>query len=344
MPPGILPNMNASVLFQLLGFLLVSGALASFDVYQRHIRMYGLLSTGSETLENVQEVFENATDEFNDDFKAIDLLYGSVNAEVVKYVLSKSVNMDLHERAREVRNILQKKLEDNYYNNCELVPGEPEYEIVLACLEEIKNDNHPKLNAALDYNLERLVERGNLPLIKLFVESGFVLPSSICSGIANIKSNTVETINFLVEHGFDIRLDGQSFLDLMMSKYITAADFELYLKHGLPLDYKFVGSNWLELALKAGCVDIAELFFEKGLKLSLRKLKSGYIYTDMELNVSKFVHMMTMKKVFEKVKLMFIGNGEEDSILSYMPREMIHEMTMPLLEVEKNEFLKELYV
>lgn len=311
--------MNATSLFQLLAFLFLSGLLASFGVDHRTIRVYDIPSTDSETIENVLEVF------------GLDAL-------------------NHFDRARKVRKILGGKLTDYSYKRFKLAPGEPEYGTVLACLDEIKRDNHPEENILLDYDFTCLMESGNLPLIKLFFESGFVLPTSIFPRITEMKGNKVETINFLINYGYDVSLNGQSFCELLISNSLSVADFELYLKHGLPLDYSqlhptslYVGFNWLEITLMTGCIEIAGLLHEKGLRLSflgLLGLNRRYLGTNIELNAFKLVHMMTMNKVFGKISLMVIGSNST----AYMPREMILEMTLLLLELERQEFLKKLYV
>lgn len=110
--------MNAFNLIKLFGIFFLSAILATkLDKYELYSKLHQVMVTGlgSETLEQVQAIFENADEDFKNDFEAIELFSRSNNLEVVQYVLAKSVNMNPEERAKKVRDILATKLIDGEY-------------------------------------------------------------------------------------------------------------------------------------------------------------------------------------------------------------------------------------
>lgn len=252
------PNMNASDLIKLFGFFLATGVLASQRLSKNclHIRLYELMNTGAETLDQVQAIVENADEDFDTDFDGINFLDESCNPEVFEYVLSKSVNMEPSRRAMDIRKILGRKLSEYREGICQLVPGEAAYAIAMTCLNEIKGDNYPESNYMFAYNFGKLIEEGHLDLIKKLVEAGFKL-STTSIIIRNIKNNIVETINYIVEHGYDLSNDFWSIHSLMESRKLSPSDFELYLDHGLSLELNILGFNLLELVFQIDNREIA---------------------------------------------------------------------------------------
>lgn len=324
------------------------------------MELFHAINNGQETLEQVQAVFEDAAYDSMEDLKDISFLEHSSRPEVISYLISKSVNVDPKERARLIRGILGRKLSDSNSGTCKLISGEPSYEIVLACLEEIKGDDYPGMNSVLVLNFGYLIADGNLDLAKKFVEAGFKIPPYIPGGIQRIKTNTAETIKFLIENGYDISREGHAVTDLMKAKKIDLADFQLYLDHGLPIDFTSTSKidrrhhNWLERALETGDFDIAMLVYRKGLRLSLevrknasRKKKHGEedFYSTIQDNIDLFIKRLAISACFDKtVKQMYTGNLDPHSILSFVPTEIIGEMVLPLCEPDEEAAIDELFV
>lgn len=180
------------------------------------------------------------------------------------------------------------------------------------------------MDYVLDDDLLDLIMEGNLPLVKKFVEAGFKLPSIIPAGQHEIKNNTVETINFLVENGFDISQQCWSICSLLQAKKLCAADFELYLENGLRLEYENVGTNWQELALMTSNLDIASLLYNRRFRLSHHKNLCMKFYNRIQENVDILVKLLTIQAEFNStIKLLYAGNMDMDSVLSYIPFEVI---------------------
>lgn len=129
----------------------------------RYLTMHELISTKTETLELVQDIFENATDDDDENFDCICLLTESNDIDVIRYIFSKSVYMDAPERPASVRAILKSKLA---HCKTALTPEDPAYAVVLLCLEEIQYDFRRHLDYVLDNDLLDLIMDGNLTLVK----------------------------------------------------------------------------------------------------------------------------------------------------------------------------------
>lgn len=304
--------------------------------------MMGRFTDTSTTLDQVRAVFENLTADFNNDYDGICLLTDCDNVGIVQYLFRKSVNMDPQKRAVDIRCILKSKFIDFRNNNCKLVPGEPAYEIVLMCLEEIKADGYSKLDPQIDYDMRTLIIEGKIELLIKFLEAGFKLPMAI-SPIQNIKENNSEMIRFLINHGLQISDECFSIQLLMECHEVTVSDFEFYLQKGMPLDYDFAGQNWLELALGTNNLDIAFLLYNKGLRLEKRRLQSVSYYGQIIVNIDILVKRVAVQTAFnEVIKIICAGKQDGGSILAHIPMELIYEMAKPLCSLYEVAIGKEL--
>lgn len=355
--------MNTSLLLYLLSFFSLLGASAhhKFDKQDIKRQVTGLLANKEETIEKVKAIFENADETFNDDFDAIKYLDKSEDAEVIKYVLSKSVNADPAVRATGIREILDAKTVKNR-DKTEFLPGNPMYDVIISCFDEIKNDGYFETssrtvlgltNLGLARNLRDQILNGNLPLVKKFVEAGFPIPEDIAEIAMDIENNIGEMLKFLVRRGLVIKIHPSDAMYMMSEKQITAEDFGIFLELGLPLDYAVRGRNWLYEAIRTGCFDIAEMVYDLGLRLSKAILEAEKgptpdrftTYKPIQGNIDQFVKRIAPKQAFKKIgKYMLIGRHHEGSALYGMPLEMIHEMLKDASKHMEEVIVRELYV
>ena len=100
--------MNAFNLFKLFSFLVLTVVFASQKLNKnaRTVIMFHLMRSGSVAIEEVRDVFENADEDFDNDYDGAEYLVGCKSPEVVKYVLSKSLNSPPGERVRAIEKIL----------------------------------------------------------------------------------------------------------------------------------------------------------------------------------------------------------------------------------------------
>lgn len=303
------------------------------------MRMARLAKEGELTLENAMEIFENTTKVFEDEMY-LNLLHNAKQPEVVRYVFSKSINMNPRERTKWICDILGKQISSFNQGKCELVPGEPQYEIALVCLEFLQKARRQWLNSSLDHPILDLVQNGNLALAEKLFECGFAIPDHIPGGVHLVKGDTSKILRYLVKHGFDMSGEEYSVYDLMKSKKIGASDFELYLKHGLDHYFKRIESNWLVLALQESCFGIAAVVYENGLRL--RKYEHGKgMYREMQEQIDQFVKIMAKKKTLAKFKAWRFDRP--GSPFAQIPEGLVIEMLEPIAELEKEIVLSELY-
>lgn len=337
------PNMSFSNFIRVFGFSLFSIIYAAQMNYVlgQYQELYMLKCAGNMKLKEVQAVFDNASEDFDNDFNLILILIGVEDADVVEYVLSKSVNMEPVERSQTIVRILQGKLWDEKHQIC---PGTSAHKIVLNCLEEMKKCDYEQGGYSnLEYSFGCLLLEGNVEVAEKFLEVGMKIPSGLFP--QNIRKNQIGTINFLVKNGFDIRKEGKTIMNTMKSRELTVADFEFYISHGLPLEYKFVNRNWLELSLQFGRFDLARYVYKRGLRLSTTEHAGGLFYTEFQENIDQFIERLATQKTFTEImKVLYIGNIDTGSILSIMPLEIIHVVILPLCELpKKEEVVKELF-
>lgn len=331
-------------LIKLFSFLLLTQVQASasdkLDLAGIRKEIEYLLETDQGTLEAIKEVFEKADASFNNDFDQI-VNSGCVgDLALFKYVLSKSVNMDPEKRAANIREILSYHLRFRHQFTY-LNPGGQAYAKVITCLEEMKDDGFPDMNVPLQADFLDLILRGHLALVKKFVEVGFKIPSKLFFEIHRI--NSVDTINYIVENGYDISNEVISVLHLMKPKRIGPADFLLYLEHGLPLDFEFQGLNWLELALKAGDIDIAELVYNRGLRLSADKQRQN-LYEAVKDNIGLLVERLAMAAALAReTKIAHLHGNDPDNLFSLLSWDMINEITRSSPGALHEKISEELY-
>lgn len=112
-------------------------------------------------------------------------------------------------------------------------------------------------------------------------------------------------------------------------KEISVDDFKLYLDHGLPLNYDQFG-GWVEKTLQWNYVDIGLLIYKRGRRLSKDK-RDKALCSNIRFKVELFVERLALSASFdEAVELVYAGNIDPESVLSYMPKEIIYEMVFPL--------------
>lgn len=337
--------MNAFNLIKLFGIFFLSGVFASKKLSKDDLswKLRDVIDgTGHRNFEKVKAIFERADSNFNNNFDELEILKESNNPEIVQYVLSKSVNMNPKERAKKIQDLLKHRL--FYSRHDQLTPGQPGFAIAVTCLNEMKDGGPLEINEDMKCGFQDLLREGNLALVKEFVEAGFKLPSDLSFPIEDIENNPAETIQYLIENGFDISKEGHGIFHLMEAKKISLSDFKFYLDHGLPLDYENWRHNWLSIALKTDYFDIAEFLFKKGVKLFKRYANDG-VYSGIQDKIDTLIHRLAMPVAFdEAAKLVYAGNLDDGSILSSLPKEMmIRELIMPFYETHFEKFSNDLY-
>lgn len=334
--------MNTLNLIKLASIFLLSGVLASEyhkDAgIEKQIGMDRLIREGTVTLENVKAIFEeNVADAPEVKLTSINFVGELEDPEVVKYVLSKCANMKKSHRAIDVRKILTEKISANYVGHLNLDQGSPEYEIVVALLESIKGHCYSGQDFLFPFDYNDLVFAGNVPLLEKFVEAGFKIPFDVY--LNSINTNKLQTIKFLVKHGYNINAGARVLRDLVQSNEVSLDDFKYFVDHGLELECQFFRTNWLVTAFETGRIDLVWFICDKGIKLS----KQDYMTDEGEKNVEKLVHDLAIGNAFVKYHLMFAGQkyGEED--LEYMPKELVLQIIKPIYEAERETILGKLY-
>lgn len=244
-----------------------------------------------------------------------------------------------------IRTVLGRKLENYSYEESQLVTGDVTYAIAALCLNAMKGDAFPNLIDPLNSHFKKFIDNGHLNLIKKFVEAGFKPPPSVVNGIHNIKNNTVETINYLVQHGYDISKDEWSISCLMKSKKLSPSDFEHYLHHGLPLELIILGFNLLEVAFQTDNLEIAMFVCKKGLRLSKDRLEKGDSHPIIQDRIHFLITSLAIPVAFEEVYLpiMHAGNRDATSTLSFMSRDIIDEIAKSFLAFKYEVISNDLY-
>lgn len=114
--------------------------------------------------------------------------------------------------------LLYEKLPCSSSCECKLNPDDPEYDITLIFLEELKGKDHYNLYPDLECEVSGLIEVWNLPSVKKCIDAGFKLPQKILFDLHSIRGNTVDIIKLLIENGYDMSDEGYSVAELMGQK------------------------------------------------------------------------------------------------------------------------------
>lgn len=343
--------MNVFNFLKLFSILLFSKIFAAapenYDDKGLYMRLYtNLLSVGDATLEQIQTIFENGDEKFNNAVENIYLLTETNNLEIIKYVLSKTAKVDSLKRAEMIRYTLNSRLYKCSSVLCQLTPEEPAYAAVTIFLEEIRNDGHPELNNILEDEFLKLIRTGSFSVLEKFFEAGFKLPPSFVINVFMIKKNIVQTIKCLLKNCSNMTNNAMLVFYLMELNEVSASDFKLFLDNGLPLNHKSSDNNWFELALKDGLFEIAELVYKKGLRLSLDKLFSYPSCLKLGQNIGLFVNGLSMSAAYEEAaKIVQIRSIDPESNLNYIPNEiLVQEITESLFGLAYEKIVSDLYI
>lgn len=338
--------------FNLLKFFtVISGVLASIEDIAKKldkVGLYNALQHLPDTLEEVQAIFEMADENFNNDFWGIHILLRCCNQEIFKYVLSKSVNMNPIRRVNKIGEILDRLISSHIPQE-----GETLYVIAMACLDALKGEDLSEIQSLMAPKFIHLVLGNRLDFLQKFVEVGIKVPASFPDGLPIRPLSLMVCIKFIIENGYDMSEESRFVYSLMKSslmkksRKINDADFQLYLDHGLPLDYQlreFFSSpalNWLELALQNGCLDVAALLHSKGLRLSNSKRQ---VYSNFQDNIKLFVENLAKSAAAaEAAKMILVhGTGPETS-LNFMPSDLISAIAKSFEWVASEKILEDLY-